>query len=165
MCWCQTKPQAWIPQVGSRKAHGCATLGVPTPRSIPVSHVCTPIPSQQWLFPFLLLLFLTGVKLVILWSLPSLEGGQLQGASKTGSSVFAPCSCGSLPHFFFKFFISFFLFLFFFYSYVHTMFGSFLPPLPTPPLPPSHPLPLSPTPSIPDRNYFALISNFVVERI
>jgi hypothetical protein len=48
-----------------------------------------------------------------------------------------------------------------FYSYVHTMFGSFLPPAPTPSLtthPPS-------TPSIPSRNYFALISNFVVERV
>jgi hypothetical protein len=33
-----------------------------------------------------------------------------------------------------------------------------------PPLPPC-PLPLSPTPLIPGRNYFALISNFVEERV
>jgi hypothetical protein len=35
------------------------------------------------------------------------------------------------------------------------------------PLPyhPHHPLPLLPTPSIPSRNYFALISNFVEENI
>jgi hypothetical protein len=47
------------------------------------------------------------------------------------------------------------------YSYVHTRLGSFLTPCP-------HPLcslPLPPTPSIPSRNYFALISNFVVERV
>jgi hypothetical protein len=36
--------------------------------------------------------------------------------------------------------------------------GHFSPPYP-------HPLPLPPTPSIPGRNYFALISNFVVERV
>jgi hypothetical protein len=53
---------------------------------------------------------------------------------------------------------------FFFYSYVHTMLGSFLPPPPTPSLP-THPPSLPPTPSKPDRNYFALISNFVVERV
>jgi hypothetical protein len=35
---------------------------------------------------------------------------------------------------------------------VHKMFGSFLPPSPTP---------LPPTPLIPSRNYFALISNFL----
>jgi hypothetical protein len=35
-------------------------------------------------------------------------------------------------------------------------------PLPYHPL---HPLPLAPIPSIPRRNYFALISNFVVERV
>jgi hypothetical protein len=42
---------------------------------------------------------------------------------------------------------------------VHTMFGSFLPP--TTPLR-SSPCTLTspPTPSIPSRNYFALISNF-----
>jgi hypothetical protein len=40
------------------------------------------------------------------------------------------------------------------------MFGSFLPSSPTPSL-----TPLSLTPSIPGRNYFALISNFVVERV
>jgi hypothetical protein len=40
------------------------------------------------------------------------------------------------------------------------------PPCPHPlPYHPLHPLPLLPTPSIPSRNYFALISNFVVERV
>jgi hypothetical protein len=40
------------------------------------------------------------------------------------------------------------------------------PPCPHPLLyHPLHPLPLLPTPSIPSRNYFALISNFVEERI
>jgi hypothetical protein len=37
-----------------------------------------------------------------------------------------------------------------------------LHPLPYHPL---HPLTLPPTPSIPSRNYFALISNFVEERV
>jgi hypothetical protein len=45
----------------------------------------------------------------------------------------------------------FFNLFFKFYSYVHTMFGSFLSP--------------SPNPSLPGRNYFALISNFVEERV
>jgi hypothetical protein len=40
------------------------------------------------------------------------------------------------------------------------------PPCPHPlPYHPLHPLPLPPNPSIPSRNYFALISNFVVERV
>jgi hypothetical protein len=40
------------------------------------------------------------------------------------------------------------------------------PPFPHPlPYHPLHPLPLPPTPSIPSRNYFALISNFVEERV
>jgi hypothetical protein len=54
----------------------------------------------------------------------------------------------------------------FYYSYVHTRLGSFLPPAPTPSLT-THSVPsLSPhTPSISSRNYFALISNFVVERV
>jgi hypothetical protein len=40
------------------------------------------------------------------------------------------------------------------------------PPCPHPlPYHPLHPLPLPPTPSKPSRNYFALISNFVVERV
>jgi hypothetical protein len=39
--------------------------------------------------------------------------------------------------------------------------------IPPPPLPyhPLRPLPLPTTPSIPSRNYFALISNFVEERV
>jgi hypothetical protein len=53
---------------------------------------------------------------------------------------------------------------FFFYSYVHTMFGSFSPPFPTISLAPLPP-PSSPIPSLPSRNYFALISNFVEERV
>jgi hypothetical protein len=58
----------------------------------------------------------------------------------------------------------FFLILFY-YSYVHTRLGSFLPPASTPSLT-THSIPsLSPNPSIPHRNYFALISNFVVERV
>jgi hypothetical protein len=57
------------------------------------------------------------------------------------------------------------LFVCLFYSYVHIRLGSFLPPAPTPSLT-THSAPsLSPTPSIPSRNYFALISNFVVERV
>jgi hypothetical protein len=59
-----------------------------------------------------------------------------------------------------------FFFILFYYSYVHTMLGSFLPPCPHPlPYHPLRPLPLPPTPSILGRNYFALISNFVVERV
>jgi hypothetical protein len=53
----------------------------------------------------------------------------------------------------------------FFYSYMHTMFGSFLPPSPTLSLNPPRPLLLPSTPSIPGKNYFALISNFVEERV
>jgi hypothetical protein len=49
---------------------------------------------------------------------------------------------------------------------VHTRLGSFIPPAPTPlPYHPLRPFPLPHTPSIPSRNYFALISNFVVERV
>jgi hypothetical protein len=52
-----------------------------------------------------------------------------------------------------------------FYSYVHTMFGSFLPPSPAPSL--NHPTSslFPPTPLLPGRNYFALISSFVEERV
>jgi hypothetical protein len=58
------------------------------------------------------------------------------------------------------------LFFFFYYSYVHTKLGSFLLPAPTPSLTTPSTSSLSPpTPSIPSRNYFALISNFVVERV
>jgi hypothetical protein len=54
------------------------------------------------------------------------------------------------------FFLSFFYFLFI-YSYVHILFGSFLPPAP-------HPLPFPATPSLPGRTCSALISNFVEEK-
>jgi hypothetical protein len=53
---------------------------------------------------------------------------------------------------------------FFYYSYVHARLGSFLPPPPPPPLT-THSTPSLYPPSIPSRNYFALISNFVVERV
>jgi hypothetical protein len=59
---------------------------------------------------------------------------------------------------------SFFFSFFFYYSYVHTRLGSFLPPAPTPSLT-THSAPSLSTPSIPSRNYFALISIFVVERV
>jgi hypothetical protein len=52
----------------------------------------------------------------------------------------------------------------FFYSNLHTMFGSFLPSSSSP-LPFPHSLSLPPTPSLPGRNYFALISIFVEERV
>jgi hypothetical protein len=45
------------------------------------------------------------------------------------------------------------LLFFLVYSYVHTMFGSFLPPSPCS-------LPYPSNPSLPGRNYFALISSF-----
>jgi hypothetical protein len=54
---------------------------------------------------------------------------------------------------------------FLFYSYVHIIFGSFLPPSSTPSLTPLTPSLSPPTPSLPRRNYFALISNFVEERV
>jgi hypothetical protein len=57
----------------------------------------------------------------------------------------------------------FFFSFFFYYSYVHTRLGSFLPPAPTSSLT-THSTP-SLSPLIPSRNYFALISNFVVERL
>jgi hypothetical protein len=56
------------------------------------------------------------------------------------------------------------IFLKFYYSYVHTRLGSFLPPAPTPSLT-THSAPSLSPHSIPSRNYFALISNFVVERV
>jgi hypothetical protein len=74
-------------------------------------------------------------------------------------------SVSNLDFFFFEtiaafyFFFLCILFFYFFYSYVHTMFGSFLPPS-------LHLLPLSPLlPSLPGRNYFALVSDFVEERV
>jgi hypothetical protein len=55
-------------------------------------------------------------------------------------------------------------FLFFFIIHMCIQgLGHFSPLPPPPPLPPTLPPP-SP-PSIPSRNYFALISNFVVERV
>jgi hypothetical protein len=88
-------------------------------------------------------------------------GDQRMGQATTGPFDFFYL----LPFNFFVLFLLYF-FKFFNYSYVHTMLGSFLPPAPTPSLT-THSAPSlsSPTPSIPDRNYFALISNFVVERV
>jgi hypothetical protein len=56
-------------------------------------------------------------------------------------------------------------FLFLLYSYVHAMFGSFLPPSPAPSLTPCNPSPTLPNPSLPGRNYFAFIFSFVEERV
>jgi hypothetical protein len=61
------------------------------------------------------------------------------------------------------FLFSFFIVLLFICAYKAWVIS---PPCPHPlPYHPLCPLPLLPTPSIPSRNYFALISNFVVERI
>jgi hypothetical protein len=72
-----------------------------------------------------------------------------------------------LVMFFLDWYLSFFLS--FFYCFIIHMciqgLGHFSPLPPPPPLPPTPPLPLPPTHSIPGRNYFALISNFVVERV
>jgi hypothetical protein len=60
-------------------------------------------------------------------------------------------------------FIYLFIYLLFICAYKAWVIS---PPCPHPlPYHPLHPLPLPPTPSIPSRNYFALISNFVVERV
>jgi hypothetical protein len=59
--------------------------------------------------------------------------------------------------FFWKKWSFYYFIIYIFYSYLHTMFGSFLPPSP--------PIPSFSPPSLPGRNYFALISNFVEERI
>jgi hypothetical protein len=67
--------------------------------------------------------------------------------------------------FLFFFFFCFLVFLLFYYSYVHTRLESFLPHAPTPSLTTHSTPPSPPTPSIYSRNYFALISNFVEERI
>jgi hypothetical protein len=58
-----------------------------------------------------------------------------------------------------------FFFLIFFYSHVHAMLGSFLPVSPRPLPVPAPPSLTPPYTSLPGRNYFALISNFVVERV
>jgi hypothetical protein len=52
--------------------------------------------------------------------------------------------------------IFFFYFLKFIYSYVHKLFGPFVPPAP-------YPLSLPPHPSLPERTCSALFSNFVEE--
>jgi hypothetical protein len=63
----------------------------------------------------------------------------------------------------FFFFYLFLIFLLFICAYDAWVIS---PPCPHPlPYHTPRPLPLSPTPSIPGRNYFALISNFVVERV
>jgi hypothetical protein len=61
------------------------------------------------------------------------------------------------------FFLFFFFLLLFICAYKAWVIS---PPCPHPlPYHPLRPLPLPPTPSIPSRNYFALISNFVEESI
>jgi hypothetical protein len=60
-----------------------------------------------------------------------------------------------------------FIYLFFILLFI-CAYKAWVISLPCPhPLPyhPLRPLPLPPTPSIPSRNYFALISNFVVEKV
>jgi hypothetical protein len=52
---------------------------------------------------------------------------------------------------------SFSFFFLFTYSHIHTLFGSFLPPAPTPTLP-------SQPPSLPGRTCYALFSNFVEDK-
>jgi hypothetical protein len=63
----------------------------------------------------------------------------------------------------------FFIYLFIFYCFIIHMciqgLGHFSPLPPPPPLPPTPPPPSPPHPSIPSRNYFALISDFVEERV
>jgi hypothetical protein len=64
--------------------------------------------------------------------------------------------------------IAFFSFLFFIVLFIHMCIqglGHFSPLPPPPPFPPTLPPPSPPTPSIPSMNYFALISNFVEERV
>jgi hypothetical protein len=78
-------------------------------------------------------------------------------SSLSFASIIYLCNCGIVCS------ILFFSF-FFYYSYVHTRLGSFLPPATTPSLT-THSTPSRSPPSIPRRNYFALISNFVVERV
>jgi hypothetical protein len=76
-------------------------------------------------------------------------------------SIFHNCFLSQLASFFLSFF---FLYSFFIHMCIQCL-GHFSPcpqPLPYPPL---HPLPCPPTSSIPSRNYFALISNFVEERL
>jgi hypothetical protein len=60
-----------------------------------------------------------------------------------------------------------FFFLLFYYSYEHTniRLGSFLPLAPNPSLTTHSTLSLSPQPLNTQQNYFALISNFVEERV
>jgi hypothetical protein len=59
---------------------------------------------------------------------------------------------------------SFVLFCFIIHMCIQAL-GHFSPLPPPPPFPPTPPPPSPPTPSMPSRNYFALISNFVVERV
>jgi hypothetical protein len=74
------------------------------------------------------------------------------------------CPQGIVTHFYLFVFVFFFIFLLLFICAYKAWFIS--PPCPHPlPYHPLHPLPHPPTPSIPSRNYFALISNFVVERV
>jgi hypothetical protein len=69
----------------------------------------------------------------------------------------------TLSHSTSPFFFNFFIVLLFICAYKAWVIS---PPCSHPlPYHPLRPLPLPPTPSIPSRNYFALISNFVVERV
>jgi hypothetical protein len=71
--------------------------------------------------------------------------------------LFLPISDNAVPNTYF------FIVLLFIYAYKAWVIS---PPCPhLLPYHPLHPLPLPLTPSIPGRNYFALISNFVEERV
>jgi hypothetical protein len=97
-------------------------------------------------------------KIILVETIPEMRGGRDKGNNGgVNSNMIYLIDFLFMYLLFFKFF--------FFYSYVHTMFGSFLSPSPTLcltfPGPSLFPLTLS----LLGRNYFVLISNFVEERV
>jgi hypothetical protein len=101
-----------------------------------------------------------------------LDAGQSELASQTSKTVPGSCVC---PGRMYKrdirswcksFLLTYELFCFNFIIHMCIQgLVHFSPLPPPPPLPLTPPPPSPPTPSIPSRNYFALISNFVVERV